>query len=249
VAAKPPKKTPKVRGRDNTNLIDEDGLTQVEIAALNEYIVNGGKQSDALRVANPKAKGWTVDAVNVEASQLFNRPRVRIRLAQMRAEQAKRTAVTSDRILIETSRLAFSDARRLFDENGNLLHPSEWPDDVAASVASMDFQIDRVTQDTDEEEFDGDGKQIAKRRMTVITRHETSTKKIKFWDKNSALEKLFKHMGLFEADNRQKNPLTADLANLPLPLLQLIQERLREAVLPPAAPSERTSAPGDGVKH
>ena len=249
MAAKPPKKTPKVRGRDNTNLTDEDGLTQVEIAALNEYIVNGGKQSDAFRVANPKAKGWTVDAVNVEASQLFNRPRVRIRLAQMRAEQAKRTAVTSDRILQETARLAFSDARKLFNARGELLHPSEWPDDVAASVAQMDMQLDRVSQDTDTEDFDGDGKQISRTRVTTVLKSETYTKKIKFWDKNSALERLFKHMGLFEADNRQRNPLTADLANLPLPLLQLIQERLREAVLPPAAPSERTSAPGDGVKH
>ena len=54
--------------------------------------------------------------------------------------------------------------------------------------------------------------------------------KIKFWDKNSALEKLFKHMGLFEADNRQKNPFFGDLANLPLPLVQLIQQRLIVAI-------------------
>lgn len=30
--------------------------------------------------------------------------------------------------------------------------------------------------------------------------------KYKFWDKNAALEKLFKHKGLYEADNAQKPP-------------------------------------------
>lgn len=249
MAADTPKKKPGVRRREQSSLTDPDGLTQIELDALNEYMVNGGKQSEAIRTVHPKAKNWTQATINSEATAVFNKPRVRIRLAQMRAEAAKRTNVTTDRILQEASRLAFSDARRLFDESGNLLHPSQWPDDVAASVAQMDFQVDRVTQDIDEEEFDGDGKQIARRRVTTILRHETSTKKIKFWDKNSALEKLFKHMGLFEADNRQKNPLTADLANLPLPLLQLIQSRLREAVVPPALPSESTSGPAGAIRH
>jgi hypothetical protein len=30
--------------------------------------------------------------------------------------------------------------------------------------------------------------------------------KIKLWDKNAALEKLMKHLGLYETDNRQKAP-------------------------------------------
>lgn len=34
--------------------------------------------------------------------------------------------------------------------------------------------------------------------------------KYRFWDKNQALEKLFKHLGLYEKDNAQQNPL-ADL--------------------------------------
>ena len=39
--------------------------------------------------------------------------------------------------------------------------------------------------------------------------------KYKFWDKNSALEKAAKHLGLFEQDNKQKvDPLVAVLAKL-----------------------------------
>lgn len=40
--------------------------------------------------------------------------------------------------------------------------------------------------------------------------------KYKFWDKNSAIERMFKHKGLFEIDNRQKtDPLLEMLRTLP----------------------------------
>lgn len=38
--------------------------------------------------------------------------------------------------------------------------------------------------------------------------------KYKFWDKNAALEKLFKHKGLYEADNAQKPPPTVTTIRL-----------------------------------
>lgn len=46
--------------------------------------------------------------------------------------------------------------------------------------------------------------------------------KYKFWDKNSALEKAAKIQGMFEADNRQKNPLE----DLSREVLQAMRERL-----------------------
>lgn len=36
----------------------------------------------------------------------------------------------------------------------------------------------------------------------------------KFWDKNAALEKLFKHKGLYQADNEQKPPPLVGLVRL-----------------------------------
>lgn len=38
--------------------------------------------------------------------------------------------------------------------------------------------------------------------------------KYRFWDKNSALDRIFKHKGLFEIDNRQRNPLSDLLDSL-----------------------------------
>lgn len=47
--------------------------------------------------------------------------------------------------------------------------------------------------------------------------------KVRMWDKNSALEKLFKNMGLFQMDNSQR---AGALAELPRELLRMIEDRL-----------------------
>lgn len=219
---------PKGTKSGKTTIVDEYGLSQYDNEVLAEYLSNGQNASAAIRKCHPTAAGWTIGAVNTEAKYFFARPQIRLRAAVLLSEQAKRLALTDDKVLTEAARIAFSDVRKLFDAEGNLLHPSMWPDDVAASVASVEMQLDRVTQDTDTEEFDGDGKLIARRRVTTVLRQETHTKKIKFWDKNQALEKLFKHKGLFREDNAQRNQFTPDLAALPLPVVQLIQARLRE---------------------
>ena len=39
------------------------------------------------------------------------------------------------------------------------------------------------------------------------------TQKIKFWDKNSAIEKAMKHLGMFERDNAQKNDPIREFLN------------------------------------
>jgi hypothetical protein len=73
--------------------------------------------------------------------------------------------------------------------------------------------------------------------------------KVKLWDKNPALDKLFKHMGLYEADNLQQNPFAGDLSKLPAPLLQLIQDKLREiGGLQSAGGRAGADDTGDGVR-
>lgn len=81
---------------------------------------------------------------------------------------------TVARVLEEMRRLGFSDMRKAFDANGNLKRPEDWDDDFAAAVSSIEV----VTRSI------GDGE--------VEHIH-----KIKVWDKNSALEKMAKHLGMF----------------------------------------------------
>ena len=86
------------------------------------------------------------------------------------------------KILTEVGRIAFSDIRKLYDENGNLKSVHELDDDTAGAVASIEV----VTK----YEKDADG--------NLVPEH---TKKIKIWDKGSAHERWMK---LYELGNESK---------------------------------------------
>ncbi|MDO6966972.1 terminase small subunit [Rhizobium alvei] len=108
------------------------------------------------------------------ASRLSTNVNIERRVAELINRGADRAEVTVARVLQELSRIGFSDLRRAFDKSGRLLRPEEWDDDTAAAIASVEV----VTRNI------GDGE--------VEHVH-----KIKVWDKNSALEKIAKHLGMF----------------------------------------------------
>ncbi|MDW9473157.1 terminase small subunit [Sinorhizobium meliloti] len=135
------------------------------------------------KFAQARAKGNTVDEAYVAAGFKANRGNaarlnanesIQARVAEIQGKGALKAEATVERVLKELTRIGFSDLRRVFDANGRLLRPEEWDDDTAAAVASVEV----VTRNI------GDGE--------VEHVH-----KIKVWDKNSALEKLAKHLGMF----------------------------------------------------
>lgn len=91
------------------------------------------------------------------------------RIADMLAE-----AIDPDRVLREAGRLGFSDIRKLYDESGRLLPIKQWPDDIAACVASIETARGNVDK--------GDG------QFDTVTR-------IRLWDKVGKLTNLMKHHG------------------------------------------------------
>lgn len=98
----------------------------------------------------------------------------------MKAKAAQRVAdmladaIDPDRVLREAGRLAYSDIRELFDENGNFLPIKKWPDDVARAVASVEVVKKNVTT--------GDGK-------------VDDVLKVRLWDKPGKLQNLMTHHG------------------------------------------------------
>lgn len=226
-AAKKPAGKTRVVPAGKSNPASSYELSVIESAVAEEYVINGGNQSAALRTVHPNAKNWAENTLNVAASQMFNQSKMRIRVAQLRAERAQRTAITADRVLQECFKLAFSDVSKLFNPDGSLKMPNEWPADAAASIAS--FEVVTMSQGADSPPL--------------------YVNKVKLWDKNPALDKLFKHMGLYEADNLQQNPFAGDLSKLPAPLLQLIQDKLREiSGLQSAGGRAGSDDTGDGVR-
>jgi phage terminase small subunit len=128
------------------------------------------------------------------ASRLSTNVNIEQRVAELVNKGAQKAETTVARVLQELSRIGFSDIRKAFDENGHLLPPSEWDDDFAASIASVEVVTKVLPGEADEEqEPQGHGGSLRRRRNAKVE----YVHKIKVWDKNSALEKIAKHLGMF----------------------------------------------------
>lgn len=162
--------------------VNETGLTEKQEKFALAYF-RCGNASEAYREAYNTGK-MKPESVNRCAKQLMDNAKIASRVAELRNASAERAEIDDAELLREAKRLALSDIRGLFNPDGSVKPPSEWPDAVAAAVASIEVF----------EEFEGSGD------LRTLIGH---TKKLKFWDKNSALERLFKHRGLFEKDHDQ----------------------------------------------
>jgi len=109
------------------------------------------------------------------AAQLLAKPSIVSAIQDKQAEQLKKADLSAERVLEELRRLAFSDVRDLFDEQGNLLPLHKLTKEQSACISSVEVIIKNAQA--------GDGK--------TDTVH-----KIKTWDKTRTLEMLAKHFGL-----------------------------------------------------
>lgn len=98
------------------------------------------------------------------------------------------------RIMKEFEAIGFSDTRDLYDEQGNLKPPSEWPDSVAGAISGVDTTVAK---------YDKDGELI-----------EPETKKIRLYDKLRALELMGKNLKMFVDRHEHEHKMTLeDLVN------------------------------------
>lgn len=74
------------------------------------------------------------------------------------------------RLLAELKALAFVDVRRVFDAQGDILPPDQWPSEVAKAVAGLDVSVGL---------------------------DEARIKKVKFYDKLKSIDLLGKQLGMF----------------------------------------------------
>lgn len=169
---------------------------------VESYLTNGGNASQAAVAA-----GFSEKTAGAAGSRLLKHVEVLTMLQQRRKVVIEKMELTTERTLREIARLAYVDPRKFFHADGRPKEISELDDDTAAALAGME-----VT-----EEWTGTGKD---RVQTGIT------KKYKLADKNSALEKAMKHLGEYEADNRQRNPIQ----DMPEDALQrFIERKAKEA--------------------
>lgn len=158
-------------------------LNPKQTAFCHEYIVDLNAKRAAMRA------GYSVKTAEVIGYQLLQNTLVAAKLEELRTKQQTRTGISADRALREAARLAFFDIRKLCDASGNPIPIQDLDDDTAAAIQGLELSSEK----------DGEG--------------FTTVRKYKVADKNAALERVFKHLGLFEKDNDQTNPASA-VANL-----------------------------------
>lgn len=142
------------------------------------YIANGGNATEAAKTA-----GYSPKTAYSQGQRLLKDVEIKQRLEHRQEKLARKYELTTEAVIAELAKIVHFDPRRALDENGAVLPVHLWPDDVAAAIASFEVS----------EERDDKGNPIGQ------------TKKLRVFDKNAAIEKAMKHLGLFEKDNLQRS--------------------------------------------
>jgi len=162
----------KKRGKAGTSKVAAE---QRRLPFVRAYINNGNNITQAAITigCSPRSAGTL-------GYRLFKDVQTQALLKQEIDRLNAATGLSVERTLRELARLAYSDPRRLF-KDGKPIPIHELDDDAAATIASIEI----------EEQYTGKGK---KRTVASFTR------KVRQWDKNSAIEKAMKYHRLYEVD-------------------------------------------------
>lgn len=144
-----------------------------------EYVVDLNGTQALIRA------GYSEKTAKEQASALLTKLNIKARIKHLQDRLAEKTGVTAERIIAELAKCGFSNVQDFLNDGNGIKDISKVPREHAAAVESI--------KNVSTEYQAKDGKKITK---TVVTFSLT--------DKISALEKLGRHVGIFEKDNKQK---------------------------------------------
>lgn len=195
-------KAAKAASATNPAQVESDSTSTVGLSArvasfVAEYVKDFNGRQAAIRA------GYSPKTADQQASRLLRSVKVKQALAPQqaakvaeRAESINRMELSVERTRLEIARLAYFDPRKAWDKDGAPIPLHKLDDDTAAAIAGFEVM----------EQFEGNGEE---RRLVG------HLKKYKVADKNAALEKASKILGMYEKDNEQKaNPLVALLEGM-----------------------------------
>jgi phage terminase small subunit len=182
--------------------------TSKEAAALRRrlfaqaYIANGGNASEAA-----KAAGYSPKTAGVQGHRLLKDVQVQRLIAASAEDLAKKYELTADRVVRSIVQEINFDPANLFDQHGRMKTVSEMDEDTRAALVGVEVTEEVVTRG---------------RSKTPIGTLRTA--KVKWVPKQSAREQAMKHLGMFKADNVQRNPLEG----LPHEVLVALRDGLKK---------------------
>ena len=154
-------------------------MTNKQKLFVEEYLVDLNATQAAIRA------GYSAKTAYSQGQRLLKNDEVQARIAELQAERASRTEVTMDRVVLELSRIAFSDARKVF----------RWGPDGVTLIDSDDLS-------------DDDAATIAE--VSETTSESGGTIRGKRYDKVKALELLGRHLGMFTDNVKLDVNITAE---------------------------------------
>lgn len=150
---------------------------------LDQHIRFADKYFETLNASeSARYAGFSEETAKQEGWRLLQREDIQEYLNKLRADLQEKTSITQQKVLQEIAKIAFSDIRNYYTEDDNLRPITDLDDNEAAALASVK---------TYEEKLPGTSVVIG------------MNKEIKLYDKLNGLEKLARHLGLYEKDNEQ----------------------------------------------
>ena len=144
---------------------------------VTEYLVDLCSKQAAIRA------GYSPKTATEMGYENLRKPHIAAEIQKAMEARNLRVEIGGDAVVRKLWEIGHSDIRALFDAKGNLLHPQEWPDDIAFLVAGFDVVVKPL----------GDGE----------VEHVV---KVKIADRRGYLDMLMRHLGLYDQDNKQKQP-------------------------------------------
>lgn len=167
-------------------------MTAKHSSFCREYVVDCNATQAAIRA------GYAAESAHVQASRLMGRPEILSHIAELRAELAKRTGISVERVLKEYEKLAFSNMQDYIRVAGNglaYIDLSKLTRDQAAAIAQVDLDEDTLAVVPDEDSEDD-----------LDTVRLVRKVKLKLADKKGALDSIAKHLGMFQEKVEHTGP-------------------------------------------
>ncbi len=150
----------------------------------------GGENNDPELIGNGSAcyrtafnpRTATAKSINERASRLLANRKIQARIKVLRDTIAERAGMSQAEVMKIAAHMARATLADFYDAAGRLKPPIEWTEEMKhAAACIMNHGEDGFPRD------------------------------LKLCDKNAAVERWFKHFGLYEKDNKQKTDPVRDL--------------------------------------
>jgi|15BtaG_2_1085339.scaffolds.fasta_scaffold03150_3 phage terminase small subunit len=152
-------------------------LTGKQQAFVAEYLVDLNATQAAIRA------GYSKKTAKQMGTENLAKPVIKELIDKEKAARIERVQYSADDVLTDLVRIARFDIRELYNDNGDLKPVSEWSDDAAMVISSVDVNIIKTISSGDDEQI----------RVAI--------KKLKIEQRTKAIELAGRHVKVMAFDN------------------------------------------------